>query len=395
MTDIKTEDRLRIGIVAPDEEVRRQLATEVARTGIAETVAECGEYCSSVNRSMLGEEREPEIVLVESTDPLGALETISELHARLPQAWLLLILQAHNPDLIIQAVRAGSREFLTRPVSAEHLKQAFGRYAEERQRTTHERRTGRIYTVTSGKGGSGATFVAVNLAAAIADLPETSVNLIDLNTPVGDAAAYLNLKPSYTVGDALAAGDRLDSVLLESYASRKNKIAVLPGSRDFIGEQITEKMQALQTTLKVACQTYSHIVVDLPSHFPRNVMELLSRMSSDFLIVLTPELPALWRSHQLLGFLESCGAAPRIRLILNRSDTNDEITHSQVQKALSREVYWNLPNDYRRSIEAVNAGKPLVSLNGSRLASSYHELASRLTGIEPVNRKKGFLGLFN
>src|SRR5690606_31137217 len=112
------------------------------------------------------------------------------------QAWLLLILQAHNPDLIIQAVRAGSREFLTRPVSAEHLKQAFGRYAEERQRTTHERRTGRIYTVTSGKGGSGATFVAVNLAAAIADLPETSVNLIDLNTPVGDAAAYLNLKPS-------------------------------------------------------------------------------------------------------------------------------------------------------------------------------------------------------
>jgi Flp pilus assembly CpaE family ATPase len=90
-------------------------------------------------------------------------------------------------------------------------------------------KSGALYCVTSAKGGAGATSVTLNLATALSELPETRVAVLDLNSPVGDAAAYLNLSPRFTASDAMEAAGRLDGVLLESYMSRSNGLAVLPG----------------------------------------------------------------------------------------------------------------------------------------------------------------------
>jgi Flp pilus assembly CpaE family ATPase len=198
------------------------------------------------------------------------------------------------------------------------------------------------------------------------------------------------------VTDVLANVDRLDPVLLESYVTTEKGLAVLPGARDFrSGQQLTK--DAIDTLLEVARQAYAHVIVDLPGFHSEEILDSMVHVSQDILIVLTPELPAVWRTHRLLSYLETIlnpeALNPKMHLVLNRADSRTELTYSDIEKTLERSIKWKLSDDFSAAIEAINSGTPLVSLNHSGLASDYENLAQGLTGVSRAKRR-GFLGLF-
>src|SRR5678816_475707 len=177
----------------------------------------------------------PDIVIVEVRDSSTGLQTLQVLQAALPHSRLLITSNVTDAPLIIEAMRSGAREYLANPVSQATLLEAFHRYLVERNRTSSltSAKRGKLFCITSAKHGSGATTLAVNLAGIIAARSKQSTALLDLDRPVGDSAAYLNLKPAFTVSDALAAGPRLDSVLLESYMQKSNGFYLLAGFREY------------------------------------------------------------------------------------------------------------------------------------------------------------------
>ncbi|HET9532918.1 MAG TPA: hypothetical protein VFQ92_21365, partial [Blastocatellia bacterium] len=97
---------------------------------------------------------------------------------------------------------------------------------------------------------------------------------------------------------------------------------------------------------------------------------------------------------RLIRFLSSISGSDKLRLVINRSVKNDEITDSEMERVLKIPIYWKLPNNYKGSIRAINSGHPLVSLNHSDLARSYRELAYELAGL-PLPKKRGILGYFS
>jgi pilus assembly protein CpaE len=341
------------------------------------------------------------VIIVDMQEPPAAVKALQVLHTALPDAWILALSPVNDPGLIIDAVRAGAREFLVKPVHPESLSGALGRYLAEKERSQKKDKGGEIYCVTSGKGGSGATSVTLSLAAALSELPETRVAVLDLNSPVGDAAAYLNLSPRFTVSDALEASNRLDGVLLESYMSHSHGLALLPGPKDpgtdpSVGaESGAGGAIGIARLLDVVSHTYSHTVVDLPPSLDREILRVFLGAATRVLVVLTPELPALWRTQRLFGFLQGCTDADKLQLVLNRSSRSDEITESEIEKALRHPVYWQLPNDYRACVNAINAGRPVVTRSHSALAGRYQELASRLSGISPPEKRGGLRRLFS
>lgn len=391
-----------LGVMAPSLEERDLLRSVVRVLGLRRVVAEAEEYCASPadRATLLMIEARPEIVVVDLQEAAAAVHAIEVLHAALPEAWILAVAPVNEPAIIIDAVRAGAREFLTKPVEPEGLSGALGRYLAEKERAQKKDKGGELYCVTSAKGGSGATSVALNLATALAELPETRVSVLDLNSPVGDAAAYLNLSPRFTASDALEASGRLDAVLLESYMSHSHGLSVLPGPREFRadlppGVESTGGAAGIARLLEVVGRSYSHAVIDLPPSLDRDILRVVLEMASRVLVVLTPELPALWRAQRLLGYLQGSCGPEKIRLVLNRSRRSDEITESEIQKTLRHPVYWQLPNDYKTSIEAVNMGRPLVTSNHSELAGSYKELARQLSGISAQEKRGGLRWLFS
>ena len=392
---MQASSSFRTVILASSPRSGRELQEQVEATQLAKALAILTEFSEVSTEAVLKkvEESLPEIILVEVEDPESSLEILALMGDRLPEARIFVVSGHSHPQLIINTMRAGAREFLTKPVTTSQLAQAFRRYHEERRRNQDHH--GKLYCVTSAKGGSGTTTVAINLSASVAKLQGTRVALVDLGNPLGDAATYLNIHPQFTVTDALEAGERLDAVMLESLVTQKNGFALLAGLTEFRDRPAMRESDPLIKPLQVARQSYSHTLVDLPCSTEQVSLEACAQACDAVVVVLTPELPALWRSHRLLLLLERSGLSEKVRLLVNRSQKSDEIGFGEIQKTLGRPVDFHLPNDYRCSIDAINSGKPLVNVNHSALSRRYAQIARDLTGIFPEPRKKKMFGLFS
>lgn len=391
----RSASNLKIGILAPSFEACQELAEQVEETKMGSVAIQAAEYCESRNdeaaRKLL--KADPDIVIVDLAQFDEAVASLKVLSAIIPTAWLFVTSESTDPEEIIEAMRAGAREFITKPVNAESLSQALDRFLSERKKRGAEVVRGQLYCVTAAKGGSGATSVAINLVASLSALPGTRAALFDLNQPMGDAAAYLNLKPTYSIQDALAQADRLDPVLLQSLMTRTEGFGVLPGVPEYVPGHEPDP-ESLGRLIEVAAQTFTHSVIDLPSSLDEDALRVVTETADAVIVVLTPELPALWRTHRLLTFLEKTAGTDKIRLVVNRSAKGDLINEKEIRKVLEHGVYWSLPNDYGAAIGAINSGKPIGSVNHSQLSRSYRELAGSLSGIQTEEKKKGFLNIF-
>jgi pilus assembly protein CpaE len=268
------------------------------------------------------------------------------------------------------------------------------RYAEERDREhKHDSSVnGRIYAVCSAKRGSGATTMAINVAAALAENEKSRVALIDLDWPLGDAAAFLDIRPKFTVADALASAGRLDSVLLESYMHKHDRVHVLAGLEDFASGEVMDTT-AVSQLLEVVTQTYTHAVVDLPLSLPRDLLQMATSMSNVIVAVLTPDLLSLRRTERLLRFLNGLEVADKVRLVMNRSRKSDEITDADIEKSLHQRVVGKIANDYYACMEAINSGKAVQSTSSKHLARDFRNIARHLMGHEGEEKRRGLLNL--
>jgi pilus assembly protein CpaE len=376
-----------VGILSPSSEMRELLRSQFYAANIPNVDVEGEKYIrdKSDQTAHKFSEAQPQIILVDIQDPDEALQSLRILHDLLPETWLFVSSSSNDSQLVIDTMRAGAREFLAHPVTLQSLSKALARYFEERQKSEKNKAQGKVYCVTAAKGGTGTTSVAINLATSVATSDAAKVALIDLSSPMGDTAEYLNLKAKFTVSDAIAASTRLDPVLLESYMTHSHKVAVLPGIREFPPRHLhTDEIARI---LQVASETYTHTFVDVVCPHDQDQLESISESSTAVIIVLTPELPALWRTDRLIQLFQKYNKHEKLRLVINRDSKRSEISIKEMEKSLGHSIYWSLPNNYPAAIGAVNSGKPLVSVNHSSLASSYIGLAEMLTSV-PLRRKK-------
>lgn len=390
--------KLTVGILAPLMEVRDSLSGHVEATQMAGVKLIADEYCAVEDDYPTQRfiEARPDIILVDMHDQRAAIKALFTLHSVLPETWLYACGAPNDPQLIIETMQAGAREFLPKPVSARTLAMAFSRFIDERERIrVGAKSRGKIYSVTAAKGGAGATSVAINIATVLSSSKEARVAVLDLNSPVGDAASYLNLKPQFSLSDALAAAPRLDSVLLETFMSKAGNLSILPGPRQVKSGAM--QPPSLAKLFRVVAGTYTHVFVDLPSSADQEILQVAGDASEAVLVVMTPELPAVWRTHRLMSLLASAGCGDRLRLILNRDNSKDEITEKEITRALNHPIFFRLPNNYSAAIQAINKGKPIVEVNHSSLAAGYRRLAQELTGVKFENPRRSFpffLGVF-
>jgi pilus assembly protein CpaE len=386
------EKRIKVGIVGSSTDILEVLGTQVSATRLAFVCAEMDQYCKDRKNQSFQTfvEMQPEIVIVDmGGDPNAAIQTLHALRVVLPTACFFVSSNTKDPQMVIDSMQAGAREFLATPFSPRTLSLAFERYVTDKRRLQETKDAGKLYSVTAAKDGCGATCIAINVAISLALNPELRVALVDLHSPVGDITAYLDLKPEYNVSDALKSASRLDASLLESYMTQYEGVDVLAGVNDFTPGQM-EDIEELPQVLEVITHSYTHTVIDFSCMVNGKDSQFLIEQSDECLLVLTPDLPALWRADRLLRFLGNFLNSEQPRLVINRSSDTVQIGNEEIEKALNRSVFWELPNNYRAAIAAINSGKPLVSMGSSNLAKNYGELACQLSGL-PTSEEPGKL----
>src|ERR1700674_1499011 len=213
---------LSVVIVATDNEQRAVLQVLVDGTSVARTVHTCANFpvasSDPVTRRVRAANPDVTLVDIPADNPALALRAIELLHQEMPDAAIFAIGNLNQPQVIVNAMRAGAREFIERPTTTTDLLEAFVRLTTAQRRSRQEGIRGKVFAVVNAKGGNGATTLAVNLALAL-QAAHGQTALVDL-APLGHTALHLNLKPLFTLADATRNLHRMDSSLLESFMTR-------------------------------------------------------------------------------------------------------------------------------------------------------------------------------
>ena len=222
---------LSVVIVATDNEQRAVLQVLVDGTNVARVVHTCASFPVTPADPVIRRVRaaNPDVTLVDipaDNAPL-ALRSIELLRQELPDTSIFAIGTLNQPQVIVNAMRAGAREFIERPTNTADLMDAFVRMQASQRKERNEGIRGKVFSVINAKGGNGATTVAVNLALALQSAYGQTA-LVDM-APLGHAALHMNLKPVFNVADATRNLHRMDESLLKSFMTRSQQWLAIAG----------------------------------------------------------------------------------------------------------------------------------------------------------------------
>ena len=293
----------------------------------------------------------------EEKEVLQLLETTV---AKYPQAAILLFASVQSATLLLAAMRSGVREVVELPLSLDKLREAIDRIlAQQRESSRVE---GKILSFISCKGGSGTTFIADNLAYALASVSNKKVLLIDLNLQFGDAALFLSdAQPSMTLADLCRQIHRLDAALLDSSLIHVTPgFGILPASGE-PDPYDTIRPEQVDAILHLARQEYDFIFIDLGRQINGIVIRALDQ-SDHIFPVMQQSLPYLRNGLRLLGFFNMLGyRKEKIRIIVNRHEVNT-ISIEAIERSLGQSVAYLVPNNFDVVNESINQGVPVLKL---------------------------------
>jgi pilus assembly protein CpaE len=370
---------LSVVIVSSDSEQRAVLQVLVDGTSVARTVHTCASFpvaaADPVTRRIYAANADVVLVDIPADNSSPALHAIELLQRELPDSALFAVGSLSQPHVIVNAMRAGAREFVERPTNTTDLLEAFVRLTTAQRKNRREELRGRMFTVVNAKGGSGATTVAVNLALAL-QAAHGSTALVDI-APLGHCALHLNLKPLFTVGDAIRNLHRLDSSLLESFMTRHGGgLQLLAGPNTPISTEPSTAEFAKLFDMLVG--HFRYVVVDASSRIDA-ATRLVSNLAQIVLMVAHTDVASLWSAARVQQYLSESGSREKVQLILNRFRKIPGFTESDAEAAAGVKLLWKIPNQYFAVSTAIDRGVPLSQQNNTEIARSFAALAARLT----------------
>ena len=370
---------LSVAVFGTDNDQRAVLQVLVDGTSVARTVCSNASLPLAANDPVIRRTQGflPDVILVDiaADTTTAALRAIELLHQELPDSAVFAIGSMTHPQLIVNAMRAGAREYIERPTTTTDLLEAFVRLTSTRRKPGREGSRGKVFTIINAKGGSGATTVAVNLALALQSVHHSTA-LVDL-APLGHCALHLNLKPSFTVSDAISNLHRLDSSLLDSFMSRHDGgLQVLAGSTvpALVEPSASDFARLFDTMVGV----FHYIVVDASSRLD-SATRLVSNLAEKVLLVAHADVASLWSAGRVAQYMGESGSRDRFALVLNRYRKVAGFNESETEAAIGAPVLWRIPNQYFAVSAAIDRGVPVIQQGNSEIARSIIGLAHYLT----------------
>ena len=385
---------LRLAIVDPNDGTRDSLKSMLLGMDVVWLEAECSRY--EFFADVVGQTNPDIGVVVLDSDHEKALKLIGELQESSPTCSIVAVSSSDDGSLILRAMRSGVKEFLTQPVGVQEMVAALERIANQRFGTTGSKSRGNtIIAVAGSTGGVGTTSLAVNLGCALAQDKSNSVALVDLDLSLGDADVFLDTIPDYTLVDVAQNISRLDfSLLKRSLTKHSSGLYLLPRPVQLQDTSLI-KPDDLHRVLGLLKATFSHLILDLSKSYSPVDMVALGA-ANHVLLVTQLDLPCLRNVVRLMSsFNELDGVKEKTKIVVNRVGLDSgQISLKKAQETIGRDIYCQIPNDYRVMVEVRNNGVPLVEqAPRANITQSIVNLAAELTGdtnLTPSGSKSWF-----
>jgi pilus assembly protein CpaE len=230
-----------------------------------------------------------------------------------------------------------------------------------------------VICVLGLKGGSGKTLTSVNLGVTLAEAGH-SVVLLDLDLQFGDVALAMGLTPMRTIYDLVRSGGSLDAGKLEDFLMEHSSgaRALLAPVRPDQAAMIT--VPFLAEVQRLLGEMFEFVVIDTPPSFAPEVISAVDA-STDVLVVAMRDTLSLKNTKLGLETLERMEYdRRRVKILLNRANTNVGIEREDVLAILGRDVDVLVPS-HRDITRSVNQGQPIALQRGTEAAKAFRGLA--------------------
>ncbi len=193
-----------------------------------------------------------------------------------------------------------------------------------------------ITAVTSGKGGVGKTFIAANLAAALARAGR-SVLVLDADLGLANLDVVLNLYPKITLHDVFTG----KSTLAEAILPAPGGFSVLLAGSGMVeySRMTAEVRDKLQALVAEVAPKFDHVLLDTGAGISDVVLYTVS-LAGEVLVVATPEPTSLTDAYATIKVLATTQGRRRVQLLVNqvRRPGEGRGVRAQLQQVVDRYV---------------------------------------------------------
>jgi pilus assembly protein CpaE len=361
----------RVLVVDDDLNIQRVLVFTLKQEGFEVHVASDGQ--AGVEMAAASE---PDLILMDvampKLDGYAATQQIraAEQGRRVP---IIMLTAEADVEQRVRGLRAGADDDIVKPFHPLELiariKALLARSGggAARNAAAEAATLGRLCCFYGAKGGVGTTTMAINTAIALAARHRRRVALFDANLQFGDERVFLDLGlDSPSIVNAIGEPD-LDAELLKRLmVSHHSGIDLLlappnPESADIVAERQRTDPASLSNVLGLLRKAYDCTLVDVAKTIDDFNLQLFDEADTIF-VVMTADLSCLKNVRLVLETMDSLGyERGKIQLVLNRSNAYTGINVDNAESALGRSIDYQVINEYRGSISALNSGEPFMS----------------------------------
>lgn len=248
-----------------------------------------------------------------------------------------------------------------------------------------------VFTFASGKGGVGKTHLAVNIAAALADLGQR-VLLIDADLGLANVNVLLGLSPTYHAGHLLEGSQTFDEVVVRM----EENYHVLPAGSALVrlAELDMSDQVRLLERLDLYNRPYDYILVDASAGIGANVRLTLA-MAHQTVVVMNPEMTSLTDAYALIKVGTRSGVDGPFQVVVNRVRLAEQAREMYTCLSSAARSLLSIDLSYAGYVymdtvveRAMRAQKPFVrTFRGAPSSRCIVNLAKRLAGLDLTEQK--------
>ncbi len=254
---------------------------------------------------------------------------------------------------------------------------------------------GKVYVITSGKGGVGKTTSVANLGAGLAKLGK---RVVMVDTDIGlrnlDVVLGLENRIVYDIVDVVEGRCRLRQALIKD-KRMDDSLFLLPAAQTRDKNSVTEEqMKDLTQDLKAE---FDFVLIDCPAGIEQGFRNAVAG-AEEAIIITNPEVSSVRDADRIIGLLEASELHDP-QLIVNRIrpqmvKRGDMMDIDDILDILAIDLLGIVPEDDTIVI-STNRGEPAVLDHGSKAGQAYRNIVRRLNGEEvplmSLQEEQGFM----
>lgn len=301
----------------------------------------------------------------------GRAAFVEQYHERHWQVPVVGLGSDDDADCVLAAMRSGARDFLVLHRDDATRGTQIGRLLKRSAASAGAAaaapllKSGQIYLTVSGHPHESIAFFAEHLALAIVERlpPGERALLVDLATPSGAAAIFLNLNQTYSVLDAINDARRCDQTLIDTAFTRHaSGLYVLSLPEDLLGRISFDGEQFLRL-LQVLRSLFSYTIVAMDGHAPLPALAGVVEMADRSLLLSDQSILKSRHNKYLLRALRQQDATlDRMALVVDNYRRRLGLEPRNLAELFELPLVSTLQTESYNRIVSMNSGEPLYTL---------------------------------